>query len=116
MKALTAYRENSRGDDHFVLVLLLLPLGLCLNWSFQGALPFWVLGLLLSWASYPYYQRRTRLAWGLFFGLLLGVVAGNALLQFGSLPGAWAFLLGKLLLFALALPTAAHFRAVGERN
>ena len=116
MNPIIRYRRNSQSDDYFALVLLLLPLSLCFNWSFQGAIPFWVVGLLLSWRAFPYYRVRRRWAWSFFFSLLTIVVSGNALLEFNQLGAAWAFFLGKLLLFALALPTAAHVRGVGERG
>lgn len=113
LNRLRLYWEQSRGDDKWLLGLMLVPLLLCFWWQFSGTLPFWLFGFAAGFASY---RRFAKPGLGLLLALGTLAIVGTTLLQHDLLSASWTAPIMQLLWFTMALPAGMHFGTVSHQD
>lgn len=110
------YKDNAEPADHGLLLALLLPALFCLAPVFRSALPYWLLGALQCALTHRWFRRYPRRAMALLVLVALGLIAGNALLQYSYLSSVWTYRIIHGLWFWMGVPAGLHVFGVIQRG
>lgn len=110
------YSENSEPADRVLLFFLVLPALFCLAPIFRSALPYWLLGFFQCALTVRWFRQYPRQGVVLLGSVALGLVAGNALLQYSYLSSVWTYRIIHGLWFWMGVPAGLHFFGLGARS